>query len=70
MKNFLNTPAGSWLKVFFAAMLVFVIKHGSIYGINWQQLIDASIMGVVPVIFNYINPADTRYGVNKDTTTP
>jgi Na+/citrate or Na+/malate symporter len=67
MKNFLNTPYGSFLKVFIAAILVFIIKSGSIWGIDWKQLLDAATLAVIPVIINFFNPADTRYGVGSTT---
>lgn len=62
MKNFLNTPLGSFAKVFIAACLMFVIKAGSIWGIDWKQLIDASVIASIPVAINWLNPSDTRYG--------
>lgn len=67
MKNFLNTPIGSFTKVFVAAIFVFIIKHGSIWGLDYKQVIDAAALAVIPVVINFLNPADTRYGAGKDT---
>ena len=67
MKNFLNTPYGSFLKVFLAAIFVFVIKHGSIWGLDLKQALDAATMAVIPVAINFFNPADTRYGMGSTT---
>lgn len=65
MKNFLNTPYGSFVKVFLGAIALFVIHHGSIWGLDWKALVDAGIIAAVPVAINFINPADTRYGVGS-----
>ena len=66
MKEFLNSPAGSWVKVFLSAILGFILnnlsKGGSILDVDWQALLSAGVAAVLPVIINWLNPADTRYG--------
>lgn len=62
MKNFLNTPVGSWAKVFLATVLVLVLNHGNIYDLNWKELANTAVMSFIPVLINYLNPNDPRYG--------
>jgi hypothetical protein len=69
MKNFLNTMAGSWLKVFAVAVLVkFLDLGGDIFALNIEalkHLIQAGVVAAIPVVINYLNGGDKRYG-NKD----
>lgn len=72
-KEFLNTPLGSFLKVFVIAVLVQFMNEGSdIFSLDKasiQGLINAGIVAVIPVIINALNPTDTRYGRGKTKTT-
>ncbi len=69
MEKFLNSPAGSWVKVFLAAVLGFVLTNISngvdVFSIDWKSLLSAGIASVLPVIINWLNPNDTRYGNGK-----
>lgn len=62
MSNFLNTPVGSWVKVFLATVLVLILNHGNIYDLNWKELANTAVMSAIPVLINYLNPNDPRYG--------
>lgn len=66
MKNFLNTMAGSWLKVFAVAVLVkFMDLGGDIFALNidsLRHLVQAGVIAAIPVIINFLNPNDPRYG--------
>ena len=66
MKNFLNTIAGSWLKVFLVAVLVkFSDLGGDLFAldlVSLRHLLQAGVIATIPVIINYLNPNDTRYG--------
>ena len=62
MSNFLNTPIGSWVKVFLATVLVLILNHGNIYDLNWKELANTAVMSAIPVLINYLNPNDPRYG--------
>ena len=66
MKDFLNTPVGSWIKVFLSALLGFVltnIMNGvDIFSMDWKSLVAGALSSVLPVIINWLNPNDARYG--------
>jgi hypothetical protein len=66
MKRFLNSIAGSWLKVFIVAVLVkFMDMGGDLFALNIEtlkHLFQAGVVAIIPVIINYLNPLDKRYG--------
>lgn len=63
------TPAGSWVKVFVSAIMLQFL-NGLVSGIPLfsfdklmlEKLLTAGIVSVFPVIINYFNPNDKRYG--------
>lgn len=57
----------SWLRVFVSICIVLVMNHGSIWGIDWKEFLNSAIISFLPVLYNFLNPADPRYGINKDT---
>lgn len=69
-KGFLNTPFGSFVKVFFSAMAVrFMAEGGNLLSFDMNmlhKLINTGAMAVLPVIINFLNPNDPRYGKGKD----
>lgn len=60
--KFLNSIYGSWLKIFLSAILTMVIAKGDIYMVTLKECISAGIISILPIIINYLNPHDTRYG--------
>ena len=64
--KFLNTIWGSWLKVFAVAVLVkFSDLGGNIFALDAESLkhlVNAGVISLIPVIINFLNPQDTRYG--------
>lgn len=60
--KFLNSIYGSWLKIFLSAILTMIIAKGDIYLVTLKECISAGIISVLPIIINYLNPHDTRYG--------
>lgn len=60
--KFLNTMWGSWLKVALTGVLTMIIAKGNIYEIAMQDIISAAVIAILPIIINYLNPHDTRYG--------
>lgn len=60
--KFLNSIYGSWLKVFLSAILTMVIAKGDIYMVTLKECISAGIISILPIIINYLNPLDKRYG--------
>ena len=63
--KFLNTAAGSWLKVFATAVLTLIVANGSVQGLDYWHVLDAALISTLPVIINALNPSDLRYGTKK-----
>jgi len=62
MMKFLNSIYGSWVKVFVSAVLTMIVMKGDIYLIALKDCLNAGIISILPIIINYLNPNDTRYG--------
>jgi hypothetical protein len=62
MMKFLNSIYGSWLKIFLSAILTMVMAKGDIYLVTLKECISAGIISILPIIINYLNPHDKRYG--------
>lgn len=66
MQKFLNSIYGSWLKVFAVAILVKFSDLGAdVFSLDAESLkhiVNAGVLALIPVIINYLNPADPRYG--------
>jgi hypothetical protein len=63
------TPLGTWLKVFISAILTqFMIGIGNGHDLfTWdlemaKSFLTAGFIAVIPVVINYLNPKDERYG--------
>ena len=65
MMKFLNTIYGSWIKVFLSAVLTMIIAKGDIYLITLKECFSAGIISILPIVINYLNPNDNRYGKQK-----
>ena len=63
--KFLNSIYGSWVKIFLSAILTMVIVKNDIYSVTLKECISAGIISILPIIINYLNPNDTRYGKQK-----
>ena len=68
MKN-LNTIFASWLKVFVSAILgAYLIElQNGVNLFSWnlemlESLLTVGVVSVIPIIINWLNPSDTRYG--------
>jgi hypothetical protein len=48
----------SWLKVFIASVSALAMTGNR----DWWSLLAAGISGTLPVIYNYFDPNDPRYG--------
>ena len=60
--KFLNSIYGSWIKIFLSAILTMVIAKGDIYMVTLKECFSAGVISILPIIINYLNPHDTRYG--------
>lgn len=69
MKKFLNTPFGSWFKVFITTILSLYLASGKgIFELDINSLKDIVSCGIaatLPVIINYLNSEEPRYGITK-----
>jgi hypothetical protein len=69
--KFLNTPLGSWLKVGLSAFLgqiMVILTDPAQTLFCWQTAQNLGIIfatAVIPLIINWLNAADPRYGKNK-----
>ena len=61
-----TSPLATALKSFVSIVLSLAVAdwtaHGSINFAAWQTWVIAGLISAVPVIVNWLNPADTRYG--------
>lgn len=60
--KFLNSMYGSWLKVALTGILTMIVAKGNIYEIAMQDIISAAVISIIPIVINYLNPNDPRYG--------
>ena len=60
--KFLNSMYGSWVKVFISAVLSMIVMKGDIYAITIKDCLNAGIISILPIIINFLNPLDKRYG--------
>jgi len=60
--KFLNSIYGSWIKIFLSAIITMVMAKGDIYLVTLKECISAGIISILPIIINYLNPHDKRYG--------
>jgi hypothetical protein len=65
MMKFLNSIYGSWVKIFVSAILTMIVVKNDIYSVTLKECISAGIISILPIIINYLNPNDTRYGKQK-----
>ena len=63
--KFLNSIFGSYVKVFISAILTMIIAKGDIYQVTLKESLSAGIIALLPVVINYLNPHDPRYGSKK-----
>ena len=66
MSNFLNTAFAGWLKVFVATILSLILVNMSngidIFSMDWKSIVSGAVASLLPVIINWLNPNDPRYG--------
>ena len=60
--KFLNSIYGSWAKVFVTAVLTMIMAKGDIFAVTLKEVVSAGIISIMPIIINWLNPKDTRYG--------
>ena len=67
--NKLNTIYASWIKVFISAVLgAYLIElQNGVNLFSWnlemlESLLTVGVVSMIPIIINWLNPADERYG--------
>ena len=70
MGNFFNSAVGSYVKAFLAVFLTLVLTQMSsglsVLNLDWGMVLNGALVSFLPVVINFLNPRDTRYGTNKD----
>ena len=60
----------SWVVVFVATILTLFLADGAdIFAVDMSDLkawVSAAVAAVVPLVLNFLNPKDTRYGLKED----
>jgi hypothetical protein len=62
MMKFLNSMLGSWIKVVITAILTMAMAKGDIFAITLKECLSAGAISIMPIIINFLNPNDPRYG--------
>ena len=65
MMKFFNSMLGSWIKVVITAILTMAMARGDIFAITLKECLSAGAISIMPIIINFLNPNDKRYG-NKE----
>lgn len=70
MKEFLNTVWGSYIKVLISAVLTAIsmkLAQGEdISTLTAKQWLFACLVPVLPILINWLNPQDKRYGLGSE----
>jgi hypothetical protein len=61
-----TSPIGGFLKVATGAMLVWIIDNLSTFDI--PQIVQVGLIAGLPILINWMNPDDPRYGKSGDET--
>jgi hypothetical protein len=61
-----TSPIGGFLKVATGAMLVWIIDNLSTF--NIPDIVQVGLIAGLPIVVNWINPSDPRYGKSGDET--
>lgn len=68
---FADSPLASFLKIFGAYLIATAVgawaTSGSISLDAWQTWVIGGLVSAAPVVVNWLNPADVRYGRVSDT---
>lgn len=63
-----TSPIGGFAKVAAGAMLVWIVDNLSTFQI--PEIVQVGLIAGLPIIINWINPDDRRYGKSGDETCP
>jgi len=62
----LEAMAGTFIRAVISTITGLIIGHGTIYGLNWKELIGAGAIAGIMVLYNYFNASDPRYGMTDE----
>lgn len=63
--GFWNKWYGSLLKSVLVGAISFISAKGTFIGWTFNEMIKAIVPTILPLLFNILNPNDTRYGLKK-----
>lgn len=63
-----TSPIGGFAKVATAGMLVWVIDN--VASLNIPEIVQVGLIAGLPILINWMNPDDPRYGKSGDETCP
>jgi hypothetical protein len=63
-----TSPIGGFAKFAAAGMLVWIIDNVST--LNIPQIVQVGLIAGLPILINWMNPDDPRYGKSGDETRP
>jgi hypothetical protein len=63
-----TSPIGGFAKVAAAGMLVWVIDN--VGSLQIPQIVQVGLIAGLPILINWMNPDDPRYGKSGDETCP
>jgi hypothetical protein len=61
-----TSPIGGFVKVAVAGMLVWVIDN--VASLNIPAIVQVGLIAGLPILINWMNPDDPRYGKSGDET--
>lgn len=65
MKKKLFSAVGTFVKTFIAAIITLSIAHKSASDIQLTEIAWGALASSAPVLINFFNPNDARYGIVK-----
>lgn len=63
-----TSPIGGFFKVAAAGMLVWIIDN--VTSLSLPEIIQVGLVAGLPILINWMNPDDPRYGRSGDETRP
>lgn len=61
--GFFNTWYGGLMKSLIAIIIAYFLQVGDIFNIDWSSFVNSVWTAFIPIIINFLNPADQRYGM-------
>lgn len=65
-QTFWGSVAKNTLSVIIGLIISRLGEGATLFTLDWPDLINTSIATVLPAVFNWLNPNDSRFGLNKE----